>query len=254
MAASPRFFLPWLVVTILSLTLVACEREIYPGAPPGYDFRTIQVKWMLDGNTRGIEDLYLETSGYENGQLIYTRMAKIQDTVTTSPADPAKGSHNLVGYLNEDGVTRILTFETKTMEERRDDTTELVRRVNGGTWLDVLSYLLQRDDLTPEQQEKFRKGLSAISDDELRGVGAEITEEKFLDLPVKHYVVPIAEGKAEVWMYGDIALKSLIEARWPGMEARYSREATGVILNKKLPDAPFEVPEGFEEAVQVGPF
>ncbi len=69
-------------------------------------------------------------------------------------------------------------------------------------------------------------------------------EDEFLGLKVAYFNIPVAIGRAELWMYGDIPLKFNLESNYLGKSVKSHMETTKFVINKKLPEELFKIPEG----------
>lgn len=242
-----------LFVAVVLLALSACEKKGYPDAPEGYNYRTLQVAWTLEGTTAGTQELFIETSGYENGALVFKRVAMRADVEKLHQAKPGETIKNKVWFFNLEGRHHTIVDPLNMAVISLVEIPPLMRMQRSAVWRKIMEYLIRREDLTQEQREELQKKVYSISDDELRAYGAEVKEAEFLGRKVKYFNVPIADGKAELWMYGDIPVKFNLESKWLGKSVRTYMEATTFIVNKKLPEEPFKIPEKMRVVDQTKP-
>lgn len=233
-----------LFVALLMLAAGACEKKSYPGAPEGYNYRTLQVTWKREGTTTGTQELYVETSGYENGALVFKRMAVRADIEKLHPAKPGERIRDKVWFFNVEGRHHTIVEPLNMVGISLVEIPPLMRMQRAAVWREIMGYVIRRKDLTQEKRGELQKKVYTISDDELRALGAEVKEAEFMGRKVKYFNIPVAAGRAELWMYGDIPLKFDLESKWLGKSVRTYLEATKLIINKRLPEELFKIPEG----------
>lgn len=236
----------WLPILLFILPLLSCKPQGYPDAPPGYDYRTLHVKWKFEGDKKGTRDLYLETSGYENGKLLFKRMADVRNLATEQQAKPGEFTADEGVYFNIEGTHYAVIKELETVGISKLEIGPVIRAQRLDFWLPIYRSLIRREDLTAEQRKQIQSRLFSITDEELIELGATIDEQDFMGHKVKRYVVPIADGTAEIWMYGDIPVKYKLESKWRGMDVKNTIEATEFEINKNLPEKVFTYPKSYK--------
>ncbi|MDP3940283.1 MAG: hypothetical protein Q8R92_19380 [Deltaproteobacteria bacterium] len=241
-----RFSLHRLIPFLLAVTLVACNGETYSGAPEGYNFKTLEVTWTYDGNITGTRQIFLETKTFENGALVYKRMAGVRDMVRKIPGDPGRTSDDQGSYFNVEGVQTSMAPSLKSAIVARVEMAPLIIAQRFEFWLPTMRFLIRRDDLSKEKKTELQKRLVTITDEELTEIGATITEEDLMGHKTKHYVIPIADGTSEIWTYGDIGVKNILVSNWRGTEVKDTIEPTVFKVNEKLPEQPFTIPKDFK--------
>lgn len=237
--------LAWILTPLLALTLVACKREVYPGAPQGYNFKTLALKWKFSGDTSGTREIYIETKGYEDGHLLYKRMATLEDTSTKSEIVPGRFTQVQNWYFNVEGVHTVILADTKTAMVTEFPLDRLMNLNELNFWLPLRRRLIARRDLTQEQRNEIKRSLK-LTDAQLEKFGATIKDDELMGHKVKHFVLPVADGTGEVWMYGDIRVKSVFRQTKGGKKVENIVEPTMFEVNDRLPGKPFEVPKDYK--------
>ncbi|MFQ5457155.1 MAG: hypothetical protein ACE5FC_01685, partial [Myxococcota bacterium] len=205
-----RFMIPALRALCfgaLLLALGACEKAGYPDAPPGYDYRTVHVRWEMKGDPSGTRELYAETSGYKDGELLYKRVAGSRNIERGIPGKPGETAKEHIRYFNIEGKNYNVIEEMRAVGVTMVEMAPLMRIHRANAWLAIIRLLIPREDLTQEQRLELQRKIFNLSDDDLRKLGAKIDEEELMGVTTKHFDIPIAKGKAELWMYGDLPLK-----------------------------------------------
>jgi hypothetical protein len=235
-----------LLVALLALPGLSCRRGGYPGAPEGHNFRTAQVVWKLGGTVQGTSELYLETKGYKDGRLLYKRYAAKTDLVVPNRA-PGGGTRAYKSWVfNVEGNSYSIAPEARQAVKSRLNTNQMLALRRFQTWREVLALLIPRADLTPDQKRELQRKVANMQDEDLLKVGAKITNDTFMGHKVKRYDIPVANGRASLWMYGDIPLKEDIRIRRGNITSEKTMAATKFILNERLPEEPFTVPKGYK--------
>ncbi len=239
-------FLKFIFVAVIALTVGACEKKSYPGAPEGYNYQTLQVTWKWEGATTGTQEIYVETSGYENGGLVFERYAMVTKTRSPIGSNPDKTDSQEQWYFIKDGKLHNILESVNLVGVTPSEIYPYVRAHRVTAWQEIIGHLSLRKDLTLDQRRALPDKPLTISDDDLLPLGAKISEVEFMGQKVKYYDIPLNDGKAELWLYGDIPLKLTIDSKWGDKPVKKSLEATKVVVNRRLPKKPFTIPSGMK--------
>ena len=234
------------LAVLLSLPALSCKRGGYPGAPEGYDFRTVQVAWKLTGAFHGTSELYIETAGYKDGQLLYKRFAAKND-INLPIRGQQEGTRAHKSWIfNIDGDSYAVIPEIRQVIKNRLNLNQMISLRRTQMWREVIAYVIPRTDLTQNQRDDLKQHIVKITDEDLVKVGAKIENDTFMGHKVKRYEISLAGGKASLWMYGDLPLKEEIRIKRGEMHFEKEMVATKFVLNENLPKDPFTVPKGYK--------
>jgi hypothetical protein len=234
------------LAALFALPALSCRRGGYPGAPEGYNFRTAQVVWKLDGTVKGTSQFYLETTGYKDGQLLYKRFASKSDLVVPNRGPKGGTRTHQTWVFDVEGNFYTIIPQLRRAVKIRMDTTQRLALRRMWMWREVLSHVAPRKDLTQDQRHELQRKMMNVKDEDLLKIGAKITNDTFMGHKVKRYDIPLANGRALLWMYGDILLKEDIQIHAQNTSLEKKMVATKFVLNEKLPEEPFTVPKGYQ--------
>jgi hypothetical protein len=237
-----------LVLTLLAgfLALSCGKKAAYPDAPEGQNYRTLQIAWKHEGASRGTQELYLETTGYEDGHLKFARMAQKTnlEVDTFRSQNPVK---RIDIWTYNIGNTRYTILSG--LHEIRKNRLKIdldMRWWRLPLWHEILSAALTRKDLTMEQRKSVQGKIMDIQDEDLIKLGAKISKDKMMGKSVKRYEIPLNEGHGKLWMYGNIPLRKELEYKRGDRTVTVKMVATKFVLNKDLPEEPFTSPKGYK--------
>jgi hypothetical protein len=237
----------------LALTLLggflafSCGKKApLPNAPEGYNYRTLQIAWKHDGSSRGTQELYLETSGYKDGRLEFSREADksnlVMDTfgskrpvVRSEVWAYSIGNDRYVVYPHLSQVVKASVELTPYMYLRRMF-----------LWREILAAIIPREDLTMEQRQALKVKIANLQDEDLEKVGAKITNDKIMGIKVKRYEIPLNGGHGTLWMYGDIPVREELEFKRGDRTITVKMIPTKFVLNEDLPEGVFTHPKGYK--------
>jgi hypothetical protein len=202
--------------------------------------------------------MYIETSGYENGKLIYSRVAirgttKPEKAVDEKIAKKRAAMLATWSYQVGDDLYRVV-HPLKQVAKTKADLAQEMQWYRTGIWQRVLQGLVPREDLSQEQRRELKSKIHTLQDEDLLKVGCKIAEDTFMGHKVKRYELQLIGGQAVLWMYGDIPLKEETDYVRGGFTFKRHMVATKVLLNKKLPLEPFTPPKGYQVLDSGGPF
>ncbi len=232
--------------TLLLAPLLSCDRGNWPGAPEGYNYRTAHVAWQLEGNARGTMEWYIETSGFNDGKLLYKRFAQIS-RIETDPLHRDKPPATVDLWLINDEGTQYMIMESlgRTIK-RKARLDQLMMGSISFLWKDLRLGLVPRKDLPKALRVALQARSARPEDATMKLLGAKITTDTFLGHKVTRYEMPLDGGRALLLVYGDIPLKMDLKYKRSNMPIRKIMTATKFELNKRLPDAPFTPPKNFK--------
>jgi hypothetical protein len=237
-----------LILTLLSgFFAVSCEKKAaLPDAPEGYNYRTLQVAWTHEGASRGTRELYLETSGYEDGYLTFARAA-LKTNLETDTFGGSRPVSRLDAWVYNIGGDQYTIYEDlRQVVKNSVEINPVVRMRRVILWREVMSAAIPRKDLTMEQRKAIQDKIMNVQDEDLIKIGVEISKDKMMGQSVKRYEIPLNEGHGTLWMYGDIPLKEELEFKRGGRMVTVKVIATKFVLNEDLPEEPFTSPKGYK--------
>ncbi len=237
-----------LVLTLLGgfLALSCGKKAPLPDAPEGYNYRTLQIAWKHEGASRGTQELYLETSAYQDGRLKFSRAAEKANL----EADVFGGKHPVSRkalWTYSIGNDLYTVFpDVKQVVKISVEIDPLIHMRRVILWREILAAIIPRKDLTMEQRKALQAKAGNVQDEDLTKIGAKISDDEMMGHKVKRYEIPLNEGHGTMWMYGDIPLRQELEFKRGGQTVKVKMVATKFVLNEELPDEPFTPPKGYK--------